>query len=1035
MTLPQPTSAVCVVGAGPRGLAVLERLIANHTDGHQLLVHIVDPYPPGPGRTWRTRQPSQLLMNTVTSQVSQYTDDSVHLSGPVRPGPSLYEWLHRSDADAADVATWPGAERLGPDDYPSRVQYGHYLEWVFQDLVSKAPTGLRVAVHRDTAVALDDRADGQCVTLDGGFRLMGLDAVVLALGHGSNEPTDEERRFTAFAREHGLRYVPPGNPADADLDTIRPGEVVALRGLGLCFADVMSLLTEGRGGKFVDTPEGLRYLPSGQEPVLYAGSRRGVPHHARGENQKGPSGRHEPLFLTMDAVRRIRATPDATFRRDVWPLLDAEVRAVHHHALVAQRAGRATADRFLAELLDAPEPYRAEVRRRHGLTEHDDWDWRRIERPWGDREFTDRADFNRWVLGHLREDARHARSGNVDDPIKAALDVLRDLRNEVRLAIDHSGITGASYRDEVVGWFTPLNAHLSIGPPRSRVEEMIALIECGVLQLVGPRTYVRASPGGEGFLIGSTDVAGPEVVATTLIEAYIAEPNLRRSTNPLLRHLLTTGQCRPYRIPGGDTPDGQTYESGGLDVTARPYRVVDASGVPHPARFAYGVPTEYVHWATAAGIRPGVGSVILEDADAIARATAALTRASPSVRHPHAPDRTPMFDPDILKLPLYDDGHRRFAREFGGWCDSQGELWETVRRTHPDESGRRLVELLGKDGWLAGLDPEAGPDDPPADLRTMCLAREALAYAEDLADFAYSIQSLSATPIIRFGATEQQRRYLPAMARGQLIGAFAISEKEAGSEVATVGLTARKTADGYVLDGAKAWIAHATIADLFVVVARTGEGPGPLGLTAFAVPADTPGVRVEPLDAIAPRSFGHLVFEDCRVPADAVVGRPGRGFIIAMDLLERFRMTVAAAALGFARRACDAALSHTRSRRAYGGTLFDLQLVKTSLADMEVRLNAAALLTARAAWECDRGSRSFARHSNIAKVYATEAAQETIDAAVQLFGAAGIVHDGIPERLYRQIRSLRIYEGSTDVLRLAIADALGVRAIPAKEAA
>ncbi|MFI1355987.1 acyl-CoA dehydrogenase family protein [Streptomyces sp. NPDC020898] len=391
-------------------------------------------------------------------------------------------------------------------------------------------------------------------------------------------------------------------------------------------------------------------------------------------------------------------------------------------------------------------------------------------------------------------------------------------------------------------------------------------------------------------------------------------------------------------------------------------------------------------------------------------------------------DTSTSFDPEILHLPFYDDGHRRFAHQIGVWCDSYGELWDTVRRMPPDEAGRRLVELLGEDGWLTGLDPAAGPHDLPTDFRALCLAREALAYTEDLADFAYSIQSLSATPIIRFGDEEQQRRYLPGMAKGLVVGAFAVSEKAAGSEVAAIGLDARRTGDGgYVLNGGKAWIAHATIADLYVVIARTGEGPGPLGLTAFLVPADTPGVRVERIDAVAPRSFGHLVFEDCRVPAGAVLGRPGKGFVVAVDLLERFRMTVGAAALGFARRAADTALAHTRNRDAYGGTLFDLQLVKASLADMEVQLNAAALLTARAAWECDRGSRGYARHSNIAKVYATEAAQAVVDASVQLSGAAGVVRGGVTERLYRQIRSLRIYEGSTDVLRLAIADSLDVR--------
>ena len=392
-------------------------------------------------------------------------------------------------------------------------------------------------------------------------------------------------------------------------------------------------------------------------------------------------------------------------------------------------------------------------------------------------------------------------------------------------------------------------------------------------------------------------------------------------------------------------------------------------------------------------------------------------------------DTSTSFDPEILGLPFYDDGHRRLAHEIGIWCDVNGELWETARGMTPDEAGRHLVRTLGEDGWLAGLDPAAAPHGLPTDFRALCLAREALAYAEDLVDFAYSIQSLAATPIIRYGDEQQRKRYLPGMAAGSLVGAFAVTEKESGSQVAAVGLRADRATDGgYVLNGHKAWIANATIADVCIVIARTGEGPGPLGLTALLVPADTPGVRVsERLGAIAPRSFGHLAFEDCRVPADAVLGRPGKGFVIAIDLLERFRMTVGAAALGFGRRAADAALAHTRRRPAAGGTLFDLQLVKSSLADMEIQLSAAALLVARAAWECDRGGRGFARHSSVAKVHATEAAQAVVDASVQLFGAAGVVTGGVTERLYRQIRSLRIYEGASDVLRLTIADALDMR--------
>lgn len=611
----RPAKAICVVGAGPRGLAVLERLCANHTDERQLSIHVVDPYPPGAGRTWRTRQSHHLLMNTVTSQISQFTDDSVNCAGPIRPGPSLYEWLQPVEfGDPGRV--WAGAERLGPDDYPSRAQFGRYLEWVLGHIKATAPATVRIIVHQAGAIALNQDDSGQCITLDDGTLLAGLDAVVLTLGHGSNEPASEEMRLAAHAGHHGLRYIRPGNPADLDLDGIRPGETVGVRGLGLAFFDVLALLTEGRAGKFVPGPDGLQYLPSGQEPILYAGSRRGVPYQARGENQKGAAGRHEPWFLTLDAVRRIRSSPTPTFRLDVWPLLDAEVRTVYHHAVIAERTDADTADRFLAEYLASPAAGRTAILRRYGIALADEWTWDRVERPWGARTFKHPAEFDAWLLDHLREDVRHAKAGNVDDPLKAALDVLRDMRNEVRLAIDHSGITGTSYRDEVVRWFTPLNAYLSIGPPLSRIQEMTALIECGLLHIVGPGTAVRPDPDGKGFLIGSAAIPGSEVCATTLIEARIPDTDLRRSTNPLLRHLLATGQCRPYRIPDqrGD------YETGGLEVTARPYHVVNAAGTPHPRCFAYGVPTEFVHWVTAAGIRPGVGSVILEDADAIARA-------------------------------------------------------------------------------------------------------------------------------------------------------------------------------------------------------------------------------------------------------------------------------------------------------------------------------------------------------------------------------------------------------------------------------
>jgi uncharacterized NAD(P)/FAD-binding protein YdhS len=608
---------ICLVGAGPRGTSVLERLCANAAlirAGRPVTVDVVDPHPPGPGAVWRTDQSGHLLMNTIAAQISLYADASVACTGPIVPGPSLYEW----------AATGPAP--IGPNEYPTRAFYGRYLDWVFRRLIREAPAGLSIRVHRAAALALDDDADGrQTVTLDDGRQLSGLDVVVLTLGHGpltADRDEDEARRFAA---RHCLGYRPPGSPADQELDAVLPGDRVLLRGLGLAFFDYLALFTEGRGGRFDTVGGRLSYRRSGREPRLFAGSRRGLPYHARGENEKGVAGRHQPQYLVPAVIERLRASADAgepvSFRQAVWPLIDREVRTAYYHAWIARERGEQTAARFIAAYRDCADE--RELLDAWGVPAGRRWDWSAIERPYGDRVFTGPADFHDWMLGHLRDDVAAARQGNLTNPLKSALDVLRDIRNEVRLVVDHGGISGSSYRHELQSWYSPLNAYASIGPPARRIEELVALVEAGVLDLIGPGLWVRADEEARAFRAGSSMVPGSEIVADTLIEARLPETDLRRSANPLLRYLWATGQSRPYRIGH--------YETGGLAVTRRPYRVIDAAGRPHPRRYAFGVPTEAVHWLTAAGIRPGVGSVTLEDADAIARAAltaqpAALSR-------------------------------------------------------------------------------------------------------------------------------------------------------------------------------------------------------------------------------------------------------------------------------------------------------------------------------------------------------------------------------------------------------------------------
>ncbi|WP_062650797.1 FAD/NAD(P)-binding protein [Streptomyces maremycinicus] len=652
--------SVCVIGAGPRGLSVLERLCANlrsQPENSTLHLHIVDPYPPGPGKVWRTDQSRHLLMNTVAGQISVFTDASVDLRGPLEPGPSLHEWalalVAGAFGDDHPAEALAEARRLDSDTYPTRAFYGRYLRWAYQRVIDAAPAALTVSTHPRLAVALDDDPDTgdlalQRVTLDDGTVLDGLDAVILCQGHLPVRADSAERDFAARARQAGLLYIAPANPADVDLDVLPPAAPVLLRGLGLNFFDHLTELTAGRGGTFSRVSGRLVYHPAGAEPQIYAASRRGVPYQARGENEKGPHGRHEPLLLTAETIARLRRTHAGTgldFRTQLWPLISREVEAVYYRTLLISRGYTREAQQFQDDYLAAGfhQQHTDAVIAAYGIGEKDRWDWELIARPWRDREFTGPDDFTGWLLDHLREDVAEAHCGNVSGPLKAALDVLRDLRNEIRLAVDHGGLHGDSYRSDLDNWYTPLNAYLSIGPPARRVEEMIALIEAGVLHVVGPAVQVH--PGPTGYTVHSPLVPGSTVRVDALVEARLPEITLSRTADPLLQHLLATGQCTAYRIR---TRPAGSHQTDGLAVTPRPFRLIDAAGRPHPRRFAFGVPTESVHWVTAAGIRPGVNSVTLTDSDAIARAALVCagavlpgtgehtaTDGGPAPAHPH----------------------------------------------------------------------------------------------------------------------------------------------------------------------------------------------------------------------------------------------------------------------------------------------------------------------------------------------------------------------------------------------------------------
>ncbi|MFT5067381.1 MAG: acyl-CoA dehydrogenase [Reinekea sp.] len=374
-----------------------------------------------------------------------------------------------------------------------------------------------------------------------------------------------------------------------------------------------------------------------------------------------------------------------------------------------------------------------------------------------------------------------------------------------------------------------------------------------------------------------------------------------------------------------------------------------------------------------------------------------------------------MADRSFLTWPFFEDRHRILADRLDSWA--QANLSQ-LNHTDTDATCRKLVRMMGDAGWLEYSASEAGT----LDVRTLCLIRETLARHDGLADFAFAMQGLGTGAITLFGTDKQKATWLTQTRAGSAISAFALTEPQSGSDVANSTMTATRDGDFYVLNGEKTWISNGGIADVYTVFARTGEAPGAKGLSAFIVPANTAGLNVkERLETIAPHPLATLEFKDCRIPAADMIGNPGQGFAIAMSVLDVFRSTVAAAALGFARRALDETLTRVTKRQVQGQALAELQLVQGHIADMALDIDAAALLIYRAGWTKDSGAPRITREAAMAKLFATEQAQVIIDKAVQLHGGDGVRTGQTVERLYREIRALRIYEGASDVQKIIIA--------------
>ena len=597
---------VVIIGLGPRGLSVLERTSAYLREisvSLRFRFLLVEDGRPGSGRIWRTGQPRWLKMNTVAGELTMFSGRRDGQGCRPGAGCTFLEWA-ASHPDAAVTG-------LGPDDYAPRYVYGEYLEHVF-DRVCAGMDGTAEAVHvRGRAVAIRRGTGYEVeVVVDQHSTTLAADAVVLATGHPAAAATpDGDGSFLAG-----------DSAADMPLDGIAPGSTVGAIGMGLSFYDVLLSLTVGRGGSFARGHDGrLRYSASGREPQVVAGSRTGLPIRARGVNQKTPTGPSRPLFLTQaalaarrDAAVRRSGAPALDFVRDVGPLLSAEVNCAYLTTLARSHLGDAVAGRMRDELAAAgPDTDRwPTIAAKHGLDDVDLLDLERLGYPFANRRFADPAAFRGELVKALREDLEEALRGNVDSPLKAGLDVIRDVRESLRATIEFGGLIPASHRDFQTR-IAPMLSLLSTGPPPICTEQLLALLRAGVVDVVGPGIRSgRDAETGHRY-VESPQVANSRRTVSTLLSCRLPEPGLRHRYDPLTRQVLADGIVTEF--VNGD------HRTGGLRISPGENRVLSADGSILSRFYAVGIPTENVRWFTQIGNgRPNSVTSFQREADAIA---------------------------------------------------------------------------------------------------------------------------------------------------------------------------------------------------------------------------------------------------------------------------------------------------------------------------------------------------------------------------------------------------------------------------------
>ncbi|KRK74014.1 FAD/NAD(P)-binding protein [Lacticaseibacillus nasuensis] len=595
---------IALIGAGPRGLLVLERLIAwQPTIDRDLTITLYDPEGIG-GRVWTSTQPRELIMNTAAQHITLFYDRTVAAPAPFTPGPSLAEWAAGPARDY--LANLPGGATfadevaaLTPNDYPTRGLYGVYQDWVYAELGRRAAGNVHFHLVQQMVTAVTPDSTGFTVHA---ANTTHVDAVVMALGNSENSLTREQQELTTYAAQHDLFYLPPNLPAEPDLAMIAPGAGVILRGLGLSFFDFVSRLTEGRGGHFSADGDRLVYHPSGREPNIVAGSRRGFPYRAKARNEKAPAEQITPRFLTPARLADWQAAGGVS-GADFWATLQREVEFTYYSLLLPQAYPKLALAKFQLAFMRHPD----ETLKALPLAPSDRLDWSALLHPAV-------ADAGA-MAAYLDGDATDAALGSKTGPLTAALEVLRDLRDPIRQVVAMGLLSDDEYLDFFLREFVGTNDYLSIGPPLLRIRQLAALLRAGVVTLLAPGMRVT---GTAGYFVASA-ASAPTVSyrAATLIEARVPAANAPTAANPLLQQLQHDGLATTFEL---QLAGERRFASGAILVDRTDSRLLDRSRQSHGKLFFWGVPTEGFNWLTTASPRPYVNDISLRQANAIARA-------------------------------------------------------------------------------------------------------------------------------------------------------------------------------------------------------------------------------------------------------------------------------------------------------------------------------------------------------------------------------------------------------------------------------